>query len=38
MRGGSNSDAVKNVRAALRASWSSYQAENDIGVRCTRVP
>jgi formylglycine-generating enzyme required for sulfatase activity len=37
-RGGSNTDAVKNVRAALRASWSSYQAGNDIGVRCARVP
>ncbi len=38
MRGGSNTDAAKKVRAALRASWSSYDAGNDIGVRCARVP
>ena len=37
-RGGSNTDAVKNIRAALRSSWESYDAGDDVGLRCARVP
>jgi formylglycine-generating enzyme len=37
-RGGSNTDAVKNIRAALRSSWESYDSGDDIGIRCARVP
>jgi formylglycine-generating enzyme required for sulfatase activity len=38
MRGGSNTDAAKNVRAALRARGETYSAVNDHGMRCARVP
>jgi formylglycine-generating enzyme required for sulfatase activity len=37
-RGGSNTDAPKNIRAALRSSWDTYDAGNDVGMRCARVP
>jgi formylglycine-generating enzyme len=37
-RGGSNTDAVKNIRAALRSSWESYEAGDDVGFRCARAP
>jgi formylglycine-generating enzyme required for sulfatase activity len=38
IRGGSNTDAPKNVRAALRARGEYLTATNDIGLRCARVP
>jgi len=37
-RGGSNTDATKNLRAALRDSSGSYDAINDVGMRCARAP
>ena len=38
MRGGSNTDAAKNLRSALRASFGTYETLNDIGLRCARSP
>jgi formylglycine-generating enzyme required for sulfatase activity len=38
MRGGSNTDAPKNVRAALRARAGTYDVMGDIGLRCAREP
>jgi formylglycine-generating enzyme required for sulfatase activity len=37
-RGGSNTDAPKNIRAALRDATGTYDAANDVGMRCARVP
>jgi formylglycine-generating enzyme required for sulfatase activity len=37
-RGGSNTDAPKNVRTALRARSGFLDFENDVGLRCARVP
>jgi formylglycine-generating enzyme len=38
LRGGSNTDAAKNLRSALRWSFGSYETMNDIGLRCARSP
>lgn len=37
-RGGSNTDATKNIRASLRSDASYLSPANDIGMRCARVP
>lgn len=37
-RGGSNTDAEKNLRAALRNSNNAYAPVNDTGFRCARTP
>jgi len=38
MRGGSNTDAPKNVRASLRHRSGFLDAVNDLGFRCARAP
>jgi hypothetical protein len=38
LRGGSNTDAAKNLRSALRWSFGAYETMNDIGMRCARPP